>query len=86
VKIELFYSPGCTKCLEQQVPLQATARQIDPALAWRELNVLEELDYAVSLGILTLPAVAIDGELVFTSLPTAEELTDAVRKRLPQRT
>lgn len=43
--------------------------------------MLDELDYAVSLGVLTLPALAIDGELVFTSLPTPSALSDALRAR-----
>jgi hypothetical protein len=50
-------------------------------LDWRELNVLDELDYAVQLGVLTLPAVAIDGELVFTSLPTRRQLLAALSER-----
>ena len=51
----------------------------------REVNPVDELDYTVELGVLTLPAVAIDGKLVFTSLPTAEQLVAAVRKNRLQR-
>ncbi len=51
-----------------------------PDTQWREIDPVEELDYAVELGVLTLPAVAIDGKLVFSSLPTAEQLVAAVRK------
>ena len=40
------------------------------------------LDYAVELGVLKPPAVAIDGELVFPSLPTPDALVAAMRKRL----
>jgi hypothetical protein len=32
------------------------------------------MDYAVTLGVLTLPAVAINGHLVFSSLPTPDQL------------
>jgi hypothetical protein len=41
---------------------------------WRELNVLDDLDYAVELGVMTLPSIVIDGELVFTSTPTVVQL------------
>jgi len=51
----------------------------------REVNPVDELDYTVELSVLTLPAVAIDGKLVFTSLPTAEQLVAAVRKNRIQR-
>ena len=61
--------------------MKAAATQEAPDLIWRDVNVLEELDYAVELGVLTLPAVAIDGELVFASLPSPLELRDAIAQR-----
>jgi len=48
---------------------------------WREVNVLDDLDRAVDLGVLTLPALAIDGKLAFTALPTAEQLVAELRRR-----
>src|SRR3546814_5371589 len=62
MKLELFYSPGCARCAEARDGLKTAAFEIVADLDWRELNVLDELDYAVQLGVLTLPAVAIDGE------------------------
>jgi thioredoxin 1 len=50
-------------------------------LEWRELNVLDDVDYAVELGLLTLPSIVVDGELVFTSLPTVAQLREALLKR-----
>jgi protein-disulfide isomerase len=40
--------------------------------------VLDQLDYAVELGVLTLPSIVIDGKLVFTSMPTATQLHAAL--------
>jgi len=45
-------------------------------VTWRDVNVLEELDYAVQLGVLTPPSMAIDGELVFAKLPTRAQLRE----------
>lgn len=81
MKIELFYSPGCTQCSAARDGLKAAARKALADIDWRELNVLDELDYAVELGILTLPAIAIDGELVFASLPTPRQLGAALTQR-----
>lgn len=36
--------------------------------------MLEQIDYAVELGVMTPPSLAIDGELVFPTLPTPEKL------------
>jgi hypothetical protein len=82
MKIELFYTPGCDKCADSKESLKATAERLFPELVWRELNAIDELDYAVELGVLTLPAMAIDGELVFSSLPTARQLRLELTKRI----
>lgn len=79
--VELFYAEGCAKCIRARDTLKKAAVDTIPQLVWRELNVLEELDYAVELGVLNLPAIAIDKELVFTSLPSPERLVMALHER-----
>ena len=84
MKVELFHSAGCQKCEAAQASLKTAAQQIVEDLDWREVNVMEELDYAVEIGVLSLPAIAIDGELAFSSLPTSQQLRDALLRRLPK--
>ena len=79
MKVELLYTEGCKKCAAAREDLKAVAQQAVPGLAWREIDIQQELDYAVELGVLTLPAVAIDGKLVFCSLPTPAQLTQALQ-------
>jgi glutaredoxin len=81
MKIEIFYTPGCSECVAAQAHLRKVAQESVNDLEWRELNVLDDLDYAVELGVLTLPSIAVDGELVFTSLPTSTQLRKALMKR-----
>lgn len=81
MKIEIFYTPGCSECVAAHAALRKVAEESVKDLEWRELNVLDDLDYAVQLGVLTLPSIAVDGELVFTSMPTAAQLREALRKR-----
>jgi glutaredoxin len=81
MKVEIFYTPGCSECVAAQAKLRTVALESMKDLEWRELNVLDELDYAVELGVLTLPSIAVDGELVFTSMPTIAQLCEALRKR-----
>lgn len=75
VKIEVIAAPGCRKCASAQGELRAVAVSVlgEDCLVWREVSVLEELDYAVSLGVLSMPAIAVNGELKFSSLPTPEQ-------------
>ena len=75
IRIELISSSGCRKCAALKDELLDAAREVaGESLEWRDINVLDDLDYAVSLGVLTLPAVAINGKLVFSSLPTPHQL------------
>ena len=39
------------------------------AVELREVNVLDEMDRALDLGVMATPAIAIDGDLVFRTLP-----------------
>ena len=81
MKIELFYTPGCAKCAGATTALKAAAEAL-PGVEWREVNVLDSIDRAVDLGVLTLPALAVDGELVFTTLPTAGQLIAELSRRI----
>lgn len=83
IKVEVFTSPGCSKCGQAKEVLRKLAEEIGGGrIEWREVNVLEELDYAVNLGVLSTPAIAIDGELTFTGLPSARKLRGELERRL----
>ena len=81
MKVEIFYTPGCSECVAAHAKLRATAQDAVKDLEWLELNVLDDLDHAVELGVITLPSIVVDGELVFTSMPTVTQLREALIKR-----
>jgi len=83
ILIEVFSAPGCSKCAEGREALKTVAEALGKdRITWRDLNVLEEMDYAVELGVMAPPAIAIDGELVFPALPTPEQLRRELTRRL----
>ncbi len=83
IKVEVFSSPGCGKCGHAKEVLRKLAEEIGgDRVKWREVNVLEEMDYAVSLGVMSTPAIAIEGELAFTGLPSARKLRAHLETRL----
>ena len=81
MKVELFYADGCASCTAFKGELEAAVLGAVPGVVWRDVDPLKELDYAVELGVASLPSLAIDGKVVFTSLPTADELRKAVLAR-----
>lgn len=83
LKVEVFSSPGCGKCTQAKSMLKAIVEEIGQGrVSWREVNILEEMDYAVELGVMASPAIAIDGKLAFVSLPSASKLRSELAKRL----
>ena len=83
VKVEVFSSPGCAKCRHARAMLKAIADELGRGrIAWREVDILVETDYAVDLGVMSAPAIAIDGKLVFSSLPSPSRLRAELARRL----
>ena len=83
IKVEVFSSPGCSKCGHAKEALHKLVDELGgDQIDWREVNILDELDYAVELGVLSTPAIAIDGELVFSVLPSVHKLRAVLETRL----
>lgn len=83
LKVEVFSSPGCTRCGQAKDVLRKVAEEIGgDRIEWREVNVLEEIDRAVTLGVLSTPAIAVNGKLVFTVLPSAKKLRAALEAEI----
>jgi hypothetical protein len=79
----VFVLPGCDRCSVGLDELKAVAASFgSAAFAWHERNLLQNIDDAVKLGILSSPAIAIDGKLAFTSLPSPQQLRDALGKHV----
>lgn len=82
MKIELFFAPTCERCAANRETLKAAAAQVVGIVDWREVDVTTNIDYAVQLGVLSPPALAIEGELVFPSLPSEKQLRAELRRRM----
>ncbi|VAW96081.1 hypothetical protein MNBD_GAMMA22-848 [hydrothermal vent metagenome] len=83
INIEIFASPGCGKCGHAKDVLRKLVEELALGqIAWREVNILDEIDHAVALGVMTTPSIAINGDLVFTSLPSAKKLREVLEQYL----
>ncbi len=81
MKVELFYTQGCARCASSRQELQGVLTRISPDSSWQDIDVLKSIDYAVELGVLSLPAIAIDGQLVFSTLPTTAQFERELQSR-----
>ncbi len=83
LRVELFFAGGCSKCAEARDALREAAQSA--GAHWSETDIAKHPDRAVDLGVLSTPAVAIGGKLVFKSLPTATELRNPIRAKEAER-
>lgn len=81
MRVELFHVPGCVRCDSAKPDLRSVTEALGGQ--WCEVNALDALERAVELGVLTLPALVIDGDLVFAALPTPEALRAELARRAP---
>jgi thiol-disulfide isomerase/thioredoxin len=83
VFVEVLTANGCARCQKIKVLAKEVIAELnDSRVCYREINVVDEIDYAVRLGVLSTPAIALDGELVFPAPPTKAKLRQAILDRL----
>ncbi|HUF79968.1 MAG TPA: thioredoxin family protein [Burkholderiales bacterium] len=83
IKVEILSAPGCSKCARAKEALKSVVNDLgQDRVAWREVDILEEMDYAVELGLMSSGGIAIDGTLVFPRLPSAEKLREELARRV----
>lgn len=82
MKIDVFYADGCGNCCTARRELRSAVLAAFPGDAvWNEIDIVNNIDYAVALGVLTVPAIAIDGRLVFSRLPSVRQLVAELTAR-----
>lgn len=81
LSVEFFFAAGCSKCAAARDALREAALAAAP-VQWTEIDIARNPDRAVDAGVVSTPAVAIDGELVFKTMPSARDLQAALEARL----
>ena len=82
ITVELLYAGGCSKCAEARDALRGEAQSL--GADWREIDIAKNPNRAVDLGVVSTPAIAIDGNVVFGTLPSPSDLRKAIRARAPR--
>ena len=83
VKVELFTSDVCSRCVQAREDLRTVIDELGTErFEVCVVNVVENLDRAVQLGVLSTPAIAIDGELMFTGVPSRKRLKATLEQSL----
>lgn len=83
LNIEVFSSPGCSKCGHAKDVLRQLVEELGgDRIQWREVNILDEMDHAIELGVMSTPSIAINSVLVFSRLPSEKKLRAELENQL----
>lgn len=86
IKVEIFSVPGCSKCAKVKQTLKSVVDDLgEENVIWRDVDLIDEMDYAIELGLMSSGGIAIDGELVFPKLPDAEKLREELATRVARK-
>ena len=79
--VELLESSFCPKCAVVRERVEKVAREMNVEV--RLLDPVEDADRIVELGILTSPAVVVNGKVKFAGvIPTEEKIRKAIEEEI----
>jgi small redox-active disulfide protein 1 len=82
VYIEMFTSLGCANCPAVKKMLEELTKELKGEITIEEVDVTAEPTRASQYGVMSVPAVAINGILKFVGVPNREELKKAIMDEL----
>jgi len=82
VYVEEFMSPGCVGCPAVQKMLKELKEELGDQLTVEEVDITVDTARASQYGVMSVPAIAINGVLKFIDVPKKEDLRDAVLEEL----
>ena len=82
VYVEEFMSPGCVGCPAVKEMLEELSEELSGEVTVEEVDITIDTTRAAQYGIMSVPAIAINGALKFVGVPTKEELKNALAEEL----
>ena len=82
VYVEEFMSPGCVGCPQVKEMLKELSNELEGDVIVEEVDITVDTVRAAQYGIMSVPAVAINGILEFVAVPSREELRKALVETL----
>jgi len=78
----MFTSPGCANCPAVKKMLKELSNEMVGDITIEEVDITVDPTRAAQYGVMSVPAVAINGILKFVGVPKKEELKKAITEEL----
>jgi len=82
VYVEEFMSPGCAGCPAVKEMLKELSIEFEGKLIVEEVDITVDTARAAQYGIMSVPAVAINGILKFMGVPSKGDLKKAILEEI----
>ena len=82
IYVEEFMSPGCVGCPAVKEMLKSLSEELSGEISIEEVDITIDTTRAAQYGVMSVPAIAINGELKFMGVPKKEELKKALQGEL----
>ncbi len=83
MRLELFTANVCAHCARAKSDLTGLLEELDnDQIELEFIDVVENIDHAVEMGVLVTPALAVNGKLVFAPLPERKTVLQAIEAEL----
>ena len=80
--VEDFMSPGCVGCPAVKEMLKSLSEELGGDITIEEVDITVDTARAAQYGVMSVPAIVINGELKFMGVPKKEELKKALMEEL----
>jgi thioredoxin 1 len=84
VYVEEFMSPGCVGCPAVKEMLEELSSEFGDKLMVEEVDITVDTTRAAQYGVMSVPAIAINGMLKFIDVPQKEDLRKAILEALEE--
>ena len=82
VYVEEFMSPGCVGCPVAKQMLKELSEELKGEMTVEEVDITVDTTRVAGYGIMSVPAIVINGVLKFMGVPKKEELKKALEEEL----
>jgi thioredoxin 1 len=85
VKIEVFTSPSCPYCPMAVQLVEDVKKDMTEDIEIEKIDIMVDQEKAREYGLMAVPAIALNGVVKFVGSPGKEELVEAIKEELAEK-